>query len=247
LCTVDYTVYRAAALNVYRALAAVFTGTETETLLPTSPYAVPTYRYSPLLALVLTPIAALDVYGKLLFSAADAATGVVLASLLREMKLPAQYCSTVAFLWAVNPFSTIIATRGSSDAISNLLFLCVLLLLMRRRLVLAGVVYGFLVHFRLFHIVYSAALALSVLRGGPRAPALRALRWLSYKPDLKLVSKFVKALDLRGCFTFTLAAVATFATLFAACFAVYGQDYLNNSILFHFTRFVLCYQCAGRY
>lgn len=190
-----------------------------------TPYATPTYRYSPLLALLLLPNGRFPAFGKVLFSLADALISLVLHNILEDsFRLPAVYCQRIALLWAINPITIIIATRGSCDSISNLLFLYTLLLLSSKSYTISGVFYGFLIHFRLFHIIYSPALALYILRDHatpPRSP--RRLQLLTN-------------LNWRQAVLFTTATCFTFTLLFYISYTCYGEPYLQQALLYHLTR-----------
>lgn len=112
-----------------------------------NPYARTTYRYTPLLALVLAPGASVGgtfekLWGKMLFVAADvlaallmwdimsyrrerrgpstAATG---SSLSAALKLLGDATHAVGVLWLLNPFPAQIATRGSCESLVVLLVL----------------------------------------------------------------------------------------------------------------------------
>ncbi|WFD34226.1 GPI mannosyltransferase 1 [Malassezia cuniculi] len=109
------------------------------------PYSRETYRYTPLLALLLTPghlVSNVWVYaGKLLFAAADIGCALLMWRILdiRAMRYaniyPAFAHAAVThlpgILWLVNPFPAQISTRGSSDSLVGLLILAFLSLLLR--------------------------------------------------------------------------------------------------------------------
>lgn len=105
-----------------------------------NPFARPTYRYTPLLALLLAPGQYLDepwrgLFGKLLFVLADVAIALLMWDI---MDLRARQRRTTdksgtdttswlpGVLWLLNPFPAQIATRGSSESILGLLVLAFL-------------------------------------------------------------------------------------------------------------------------
>ena len=109
------------------------------------PYARETYRYTPLLAVMLSPghlVPNAWIYaGKLLFAAADIGCALLMWRILdiRAMRYgniyPAFMSNAVThlpgILWLINPFPAQIATRGSSDSVIGFLVLAFLSLLLR--------------------------------------------------------------------------------------------------------------------
>ncbi|WFD01125.1 GPI mannosyltransferase 1 [Malassezia yamatoensis] len=107
------------------------------------PYARATYRYTPLLALLLSPAQLLHsgpkYWGKLLFAAADIFCAVLMWLILdtRAMHHPrlaqrqAWATHLPGVLWLMNPFPAQIATRGSADSLVGVMILGCLALLLR--------------------------------------------------------------------------------------------------------------------
>lgn len=86
-----------------------------------SPYLRTTYRYTPLLAYLLTPNLFLNEnWGKLIFSICDVFVGLLIGWIL-----PIQQ-RKYALLWFYNPMSAVIATRGSYESIVAVIVLAVL-------------------------------------------------------------------------------------------------------------------------
>ena len=212
---VDYLVFSSAAENVYAGV---------------SPYSIPEYRYSPLLAWLLLPNVLLPSFGKILFSLADAATGPLLQTMLLQMRLPRRHCQRVAMVWALNPVTLVIATRGSADALSNLLFLLVLHLHSLGKHVSAGGCFGLLVHLRLIHIVYTPALLLSIFRGD----LSRSLK--DHESTFPCSRPSLTSMQWRQVLYFGVPALVTYLSLLVFAHSLYGKEYLNNAILYHLTR-----------
>ena len=100
-----------------------------------SPYLQETFRYPPLLALLMLPNRHFVWFGKLLFLLADVYIIVVIDKILSTVNdlkfagnISKEFRDWIGFLWAVNPFSSNIATRGSMDSLSNLMILSTLLM-----------------------------------------------------------------------------------------------------------------------
>ena len=69
-----------------------------------SPFERPTYRYTPLLALLLTPNAWLHpAWGKALFSLADLAVGAHIRAILEARRAPGGVARACAAAWLFNP------------------------------------------------------------------------------------------------------------------------------------------------
>ncbi|KAJ1442116.1 PIG-M-domain-containing protein [Ochromonadaceae sp. CCMP2298] len=85
-----------------------------------SPYERATYRYPPLLALLLVPNVLFSAFGKVLFCLADA---LMVFEIRRFHPHPHQ---GLCWMWALNPMSVNLCSRGSADSITNLLVVRVL-------------------------------------------------------------------------------------------------------------------------
>ncbi|KDN35577.1 glycosyltransferase family 50 protein [Tilletiaria anomala UBC 951] len=103
------------------------------------PYARPTYRYTPFLAVLLSPIysirAAPRDLGKCFFLIADLACGVLMWQLVqgrRRTRVSAKYAARiVSLLWFFNPMPMQIAARGSAESILGFLVLLFLYLFLQ--------------------------------------------------------------------------------------------------------------------
>ena len=100
-----------------------------------SPYEQEAYRYSPILAFFMIPNYLLPWFGKILFCAADVFIVQTFDDLFQNIAgdlnrigktLSHQPRGYICFLWSINPFSSNIASRGSTDSVSNLLLLCLI-------------------------------------------------------------------------------------------------------------------------
>lgn len=138
------------------------------------------HRYTPLLALLALPNLWLHAAcGKVIFAAADLGAAVLIRTHVlsgggssgRTSAARHREAALAAALWLFNPYTATISTRGSGDAIVVLLQLLVLVLLQSpaapglapsrlplRKLAAGGAVFGLLVHWRLFPVVYGPSL-----------------------------------------------------------------------------------------
>ena len=134
-------------------------------------------------------------------------------------------------LWLFNPYTATISSRGSSDSLSSLCILLMLLHLERRRYATAGFWFGLAVHIRLFPIIY--VLPLLVHLGSPN-PQLSSI----FRPNKGLAS----LLSLNGRkVVFCCTSAVTCLALCAIFYRMEGQQYLDEAILYHFGRYDLAH------
>ncbi|XP_014474873.1 PREDICTED: GPI mannosyltransferase 1 [Dinoponera quadriceps] len=177
-----------------------------------SPFERHTYRYSPLLAWLLTPNVVLHKdFGKLLFSAADILIAISIRSVLARQRCNAATRELCALLWLCNPLTLVISTRGSADSLAVLLVTLTLDLLQRDKYVSAGLLHGVSVHFRLYPLMFSLPMYLSLRKGN---------RFLPNKDQWRFASSCV------------LSIIAFTAT----SYHLYGFSFLQESLLYHLTR-----------
>jgi phosphatidylinositol glycan class M len=124
-----------------------------------SPYARATYRYTPLLALVMSPIWLLKdpfgaFFGKIVFSFVSS---FIVAPLLMQSPINASP-TMVHLIWTLNPMILNINTRGSSESLLIAMVLGSLVMLKRRRLGWAAVLWALSVHWKVYPIVYGASI-----------------------------------------------------------------------------------------
>ncbi len=246
-----------------------------------SPYERATYRYPPLLALLLVPNHALglSIWGKFLFLVADALMSSCIYEIVLERDFPAaaplvalrgtnvissdtdddsDNCSDMseapdikvrdrkvkverrarfwAVLWAVNPLTAVISTRGSSDSLSNLLVLLALRGVLRGRrmkslymLAGAGMALGLAVHMRLYPVIYGLAFCLYLLPHQQSRTRLQAATVTTYKETVR------RFLTGPVC-VFATAAAATCIYFTVASHLMCPTDFLPNAVLYHGTR-----------
>ena len=122
----------------------------------------------------------------------------------------------------LNPISINVSTRGNAEAILSTLIVGWLYLLLQRRTVLAGVLYGFSVHFKLYPIIYAPALALFI---NHRYSGARHRPWWS------LAELFNRQRVL-----FALSSVVAWAMPTALYYQCYGWEFVWEAYLYHFAR-----------
>ncbi|XP_003702287.2 GPI alpha-1,4-mannosyltransferase I, catalytic subunit [Megachile rotundata] len=194
---VDYTVFTDAARHMVQG---------------SSPFERSTYRYTPLLALLLTPNIFLhESFGKILFSFVDILVGILIHKILSLQHTNENLKSICTLLWLYNPFVIIISTRGNADSVAVLLVMLTLYTFLQDKYIQAGFLHAISIHFRLYPLIFSIPMYFS----------LRSKNYLMpNKNQIKLVLSCV-------CLTVLLAVINYY---------FYGYKYLYESFLYHLTR-----------
>ena len=136
-----------------------------------TPYDRATYRYTPLLALLMLPnIVIHPLSGKFLFLAADLIVAALLYHILSiQQRVPAQQAKLyVCTTWLFNPFVANISTRGSAESLLGALVLGTLALANGAHWRGAAICYGAAVHLKLYPVIYASSI-LAVLASYSRS------------------------------------------------------------------------------
>ncbi|VIO93395.1 mannosyltransferase, putative [Brugia malayi] len=210
---IDYKVYSDAAEYIYRGQ---------------SPYKRAAYRYTPLLAWLLTPVVKWPDFGKFLFCAADVANGFLYFELaacsqtMRKDENKSRMKKSVVVFWLANPLTAIISARGNADVLVCAVVLWTLYLLMRNQWWLAALVYGLLaVHLKLYPIIYLPSIYLSL------SNVSLSSGWIDY--GKRLIS------NMKG-YIFVLIFCCSLLTLVIIFYMLYGMPYINEALFYHFYR-----------
>ncbi|KAJ7905690.1 glycosyltransferase family 50 protein [Mycena olivaceomarginata] len=130
------------------------------------PYTRETYRYTPLLALLLAPNEWLPSFGKYLFAACDIFNGVLIYDLLVSFVLPRDsenatrhkdLATLYSALHLLNPLVFSISTRGSSESVLSFFVLLTLYAALKGRWDAAAVALGLSTHWKIYPVVYGVA------------------------------------------------------------------------------------------
>lgn len=126
-----------------------------------SPFMRPTYRYTPLLAILLTPNHYLFFsFGKLLFILCDLLTGWLIYCILTIKGITGSLKFISCCVWLLNPLTATVSSRGNAESLLSVLVLLCLYCIMCKQVVLSGVAFGLAVHMKIFPIMYSLPLFL---------------------------------------------------------------------------------------
>ncbi|KAF8506173.1 GPI mannosyltransferase 1 [Hysterangium stoloniferum] len=194
------------------------------------PYLRDTYRYTPLLALIMTPNITLHPsFGKIIFSLCDIIVGIMLYELFCSVPpkpsakahvVEQQAVIWVSILWLLNPLVFTISTRGSSESILGLLVVGTLYLILRDHRHLAAVLFGISVHWKIYPIIYSASILAFY---GAISDASRSKNW------------FLRLTNYHG-LCFGVISASTFVVVTGALYLVWGYPLLWHSYLYHLGR-----------
>ncbi|XP_076642058.1 GPI alpha-1,4-mannosyltransferase I, catalytic subunit-like [Halictus rubicundus] len=189
----------------------VFTDAARHMVAGRSPFERDTYRYTPLLALLLTPNIFLhENFGKILFSFVDVLIAVLIKRILSSQSCNEKVKHNCSLIWLYNPFTIIISTRGNADSVAVLLVMLTLDLFLQDKYMLAGLLHGLSIHFRLYPIVFSLPMYLS----------LNNKNLMPNKNQWKLVSSCVSFMIL----------------LTIVNYYFYGYKFLYESFIYHVVR-----------
>ncbi|KAG0196510.1 hypothetical protein BGX28_010037 [Mortierella sp. GBA30] len=124
-----------------------------------SPYKRATYRYTPLLAQILTPNIYLhESFGKWIFTGANLLIGFLIQKILRLRDMSESRAVKFNALWLLNPMVANISTRGNAESVIGAMVLASFYLIMKKRIGWGAFFYGLSVHFKTYPIIYSIAL-----------------------------------------------------------------------------------------
>ncbi|KAG2158277.1 glycosyltransferase family 50 protein [Suillus bovinus] len=206
------------------------------------PYTRQTYRYTPLLAILLLPNEWLHPsFGKYLFAACDLINGALIYQILMSHILPhvkslapdvsaknsehfmRAHASLLAATHLLNPLVFTISTRGSSEAILCTFVLLTLFYALERRHNAAAVMLGLSAHWKIYPIIYGVSCVSAIT-----SQRVNAQGWNFAYLLRNLVGK--QAL------CFVLLSAGTFIILGAICYAMWGYPFLYEAYLYHTDR-----------
>jgi phosphatidylinositol glycan class M len=114
------------------------------------------------------------------------------------------------------------STRGSNDNIICMLVYITLYYLLKKEYVKAAFWYGLSVHFKIYPIIYCFVFYLFIDIDKKAVLEGRASIWKNFFTKNRIV--------------FTLVSAFTFVAFTAIFYAIYGYEFLYESLLYHFIR-----------
>ncbi|BBN20063.1 GPI mannosyltransferase 1 subunit M [Marchantia polymorpha subsp. ruderalis] len=199
-----------------------------------SPFDRATYRYTPLLALVLLPNSTLHrCWGKLLFSFADLIVALLIRKILNLRGVSERQCFISAATWLFNPFTFTVGTRGNCEALVCAMILWLLLCIMSGRVIQAAFWFGVVVHVRIYPIIYVLPVLLlldgdyvkMVAKGSSNDPGASS----RLKHSLRSFFNWPRVV-------FGAVSGSVFFALCGLFYFIYGTQYLHEALFYHLTR-----------
>lgn len=224
---IDYFVFTDAARYVSRGL---------------SPYERETYRYTPLLAWILLPTAWPGAvwfsFGKILFALADIIAGWLILLVLRSPAgggMRTDRALKFASIWLLNPMVATISTRGSSEGLLGVMVVALLWAVLNRRVILAGVLLGLAVHFKIYPFIYGVSI-LWYLKPPTPSVSEKSPGNSEKKPSTASVLRPLLSFLTPTRIILLVSSLATFMALNIFMYAMYSTPFLNHTYLHHLTR-----------
>lgn len=167
-----------------------------------SPYQRSTYRYTPLLALILSPNISLhQAFGKVLFTLFDVLTGYLLYKIQIHRGFQENTAVCSACLWLFNPVAATVSSRGNAESIMVFLVLATLYAALKSKPLLTAVFLACAVHFKIFPVIYSLPLFLFI---GPSMERLMAFPGYTKKFIIKLTGHVIHPARIKLVFGFII-------------------------------------------
>ena len=223
-----------------------------------SPYERETYRYTPLLAILMIPnVKIWYPIGKFLLSTIDVSVGYLIEKLLKiqskqsneektfgevlkEERDEAFYCYASLF-YLYNPLTIVICTRGSADCIITFLVLLSLIYLEKRKYYISAVIYGFSVHFKIYPIIYAPSIFLYLLykefvknKAKELAP-IPFCRRVFFK-IISTIKMILKNLFTKVALSYIIISSGVFFFLLGIFYKLIGYKFLYEYLLYHLVR-----------
>jgi phosphatidylinositol glycan class M len=219
-----------------------------------SPYERDTYRYTPFLAALLALLPRQG--GRYLFCLADAACGwmiVYFRQKARRSSLKTSPSTPIisprlqdALWWLYNPLAINICTRGSAESLMVLLPVLLTYATVSSwagtkswtSVILAGFWHGVAIHSKLYPVIYTLSFmtffAPAVERPSSSQVSFKSSRGLSFLPSY--MWSWARRLLQPAPVLFLATSLMTFALLTYLAVFYYGQQALEEGILYHFSR-----------
>ncbi|KAJ4460406.1 putative GPI mannosyltransferase 1 [Paratrimastix pyriformis] len=190
-----------------------------------SPFERATYRYTPLLAWLMIPnVTFHPAAGKMMFCLVDLLIGWFISEILRKhLRSPiSKYHNTLVGLWLLNPISINVSSRGNAESLISVLVVATIYFLYERRILLAAVLFGLSVHFKIYPILYALPFVL-----------LLSPEFVERKKSKKMPSSLWGKLQfMPSSLGWSVGALA----LTGLFYLLYGYEFLYEAYLYHVVR-----------
>ncbi|KAJ2469456.1 GPI mannosyltransferase 1 [Coemansia sp. RSA 2322] len=201
-----------------------------------SPYQRSTYRYTPLLAWVLTPNVWLHpTFGKWLFVACDCVVGELVIRIVRARGMSEQTAAAYSALWLLNPQVANISTRGSAESVVCAVVMAAFYAFQSRRVALGSVLFGLAVHLKIYPIMYALPLLVILDRATfdvrPASPPSQPRK----RSDGTTGARLAGLVNAHRVYFFVVSS-GVFFLLGAAMYSMYGTEFVHETYLYHVSR-----------
>lgn len=189
-----------------------------------SPFDRATFRYTPLLSLLMIPNVTLWLHaGKAVFAMCDIGAAYYCYTTLGRFATQQSAKLAVAAFILFNPIVVVVSTRGNSDMVVAFLSLAAIASFFEKRYTCSAVWLGFAAHFKLYPVIYAMPLVFGIIE---------------VEATQHIGSSWLAALWRRRTTILQCAGYAAlgFVVPTVACYAWYGNQYLGEALLYHFHR-----------
>jgi len=221
-----------------------------------SPYERETYRYTPLLAILMIPnVKIWYPIGKFVLSTIDVGVGYLIEKLLKKQQKQKDetfndiikgendeaFYNYASLFYLYNPLTIVICTRGSADCIITFLVLLSLIYLEKRKYYLSAIIYGFAVHFKIYPIIYAPSIFLYLLykeyvrnNKNELAPIPFCQRFcFKVISTIKMLFKYSLT---KVALSFVLISSSVFFVFLGVFYKLIGYKFLYEYLLYHLIR-----------
>ena len=170
--------------------------------------------------------------GKVLFAVGDVVAGWMMYRILIQYRgMGKERALKFASIWLLNPMVATISTRGSSEGLLGVFVTALLWTVLAKKIVLAGALLGFVVHFKIYPFIYAASIVWWLDKstiGGSKSPVMNG-------PQQSLMDKLLSFINVQR-IMLAVASIVTFAILNAVMYQMYGWPFLEHSYFYHLSR-----------
>lgn len=186
-----------------------------------SPFDRTTFRYTPLLAVLMIPAAVVaNPLGKLVFMAADLGAAVYCYLFLRSYASEKSARQMVSLFILFNPIVLNVSTRGNSDMLITFMSMFVLHKFQEKKYILSAAMLGFAIHFKIYPVIYVLPLVLGLYESSAK--------------ERKWVTRMLKVCI--RCVYLGVVCVMCFSIPTYLCYLAYGKTYIDEAFLYHAKR-----------
>ena len=193
-----------------------------------SPFKRATYRYTPLIAWLLTPNITVHIlFGKVLFVLLDLVAGYLLYRICRSVgysQNTSLFCCQMALF---NPLPLGVSSRGNAESIMTVLTLATIYYLTQKNrkssLCIAAVLYGLSVHVKIYPVIYALPIYLYLGETYTGSHSKLRIAGIDIFPNSSRLS-------------FIFISLSVCLGLTAICYYFYGFQFLYETYLYHIVR-----------